>query len=157
MWEGLGGDGSSAADVVTQVLQDGGDETTRVMSIGNGQRLTSGLTQWSLADQATFVASLPSLAGADTVWGDMALTKGDASAGVGLEIFAGARTKAGWGSAAPGGPVTRQFGMIPVGNGLCSAVAIGTDRNGRAFDTLTLIAETIANHLEELPAGPCPS
>lgn len=157
LWEGLGGDGSAAAGDVDQVLRDGGDVTTQVVTSGVGTRLTFGMTVWSLADQATFAAHLPQLAGADPTYADMGLPKGDASAGAGLNVFTGAYTKAGWGDAAPGGAVTRQFGVVPVGDGQCSAVAIGTDRSSDAFATLTAIALAIQANLSSLPTGPCPS
>jgi len=156
LWEGLGGDNSRAAAAVTQVLRSGGDATTTVTSTGNGHRLTSGMTVWSLTDQATFAAHLPQLDGSQLVWTTMGLPAGDSGAGTGLHIFAGAHVKDGAGSAPPGGPVTRQLGVISVGDGMCSAVAIGTDRSGSAFSTLTSIASVLRANMAALPAGPCP-
>jgi len=158
LWEALGGDGDTAAAAVAAVLKDGGDETTQVVAVGDGLRLTSGMTMWSLADQATFAAHLPQMDGAAPVLAAMAQNGAESTnSDMGLTIFAGAFTKAGWGDAPPGGPVSRQFGIIPVGGGLCSAVAIGTDQAIEATETLTAIARVIQTNLQALPSGPCPS
>jgi len=158
LWEGLGGDGAKAAAAVDAVLSDGGDQTTKVVAVGDGLRLTSGLTMWSLADQATFTAHLPQLDGAGPVMAAMARNGADlGNAAMGLTIFPGAYTKAGWGDAPPGGPVSRQMGIIPVGDGKCSAVTIGTDQAIEATDTLTALARAIQANLQALPSGPCPS
>jgi len=158
LWEGLGGDGITAAAAVDAVLRDGGDQATKVVAVGDGLRLTSGMTVWSLADQATFTAHLPHLDGAGPVMAAMARNGADqGNTDMGLTIFPGAYTKAGWGDAPPGGPVSRQMGIIPVGNGLCSAVAIGTDQAIEATETLTALARAIQANLQALPSGPCPS
>jgi len=157
LWEGLGGDGAKASAAVDAVLRDGGDQFTKIVGVGDGVRLTSGMTVWSLADQATFAAHLPQLDGSAPVLAAMVRNGADpGNAGVGLTIFAGAYTKGGWGDAPPGGPVSRQIGIIEVGGGLCSAVAIGTDQAMLATDTLNAIARVIQANLRALPSGPCP-
>jgi len=156
LWEGLGGDAITTAAAVDKVLLSGGDNATAVVSFGNGKRLTSGLTIWQLTDQATFASHLPVMTGASQVWLEMGRIRGT-SAVSGLSKFARAHTKIGVGAAAPGGPVTRQFGIIPVGNGLCSAVAIGTNRRSSDYEMMTKIAQAIRANLAALPAGPCPA
>jgi len=158
LWEGLGGDGAKAAAAVEAVLREGGDQFTKVVAVGDGMRLTSGMTIWSLADQATFAAHLPGLNGSAPVLASMA--RNDSAAGntdMGLTIFRNAYTKAGWGDAPPEGPVSRQMGIIPVGDGKCSAVAIGTDQAIEATETLTALARAVQANLKALPAGPCPA
>ena len=148
LWQALGGDNSSAAGSVTNVINAGGDSSTSVASTGDGQSLTSGRTTWSLIGQAIFMSNITSIDGANKVISTMKThNAGDGSHG--LNTFTSI-TKGGWGSTD-----TRQLGIIKLDNGKCSAVAIGTNR-GSDFSILDKIAQVIKNHQDDLPSGTCP-
>jgi hypothetical protein len=155
LWSALGGNNSSASSSVEKVLKDGKDTTTTVPK-SNCSGLTSGCTQWSLVNQAIFAANLPNIPSSSSIMNEMKTHSGGDSA-AGLNTFT-AMTKGGWsGSSSSGGDnITRQFGIIKLENGKCSAVAIGTTANGLAFSKLTEIASVLKNHQSELPAGDCP-
>ena len=153
LWQALGGDGSSAASAVTSVIKSGGDSSTTVNGTGDGASLTSGKTTWSLVGQAIFAANLASVSNSSNTMTQMRThNAGDGSHG--LNTFT-AMSKGGWGNAS-GTSATRQFGIIKLSNGKCSAVAIGTD-SGSNFSILDQIAQVLKDHQDELPSGACPA
>lgn len=154
LWQALGGDGSSAATAVTNVIKSGGDSSTTVTSTGDGSSLTSGKTNWSLSGQAIFASNLTKIQGANYTLSQMKIhNAGDGS--FGLNTFSSAATKGGWGNAS-GTSATRQFGIIKLSNGKCSAVAIGTN-SGSNFSILNKIAQVLKNHQDDIPSGTCPA
>ena len=157
LWEGLGGNGSTAADAVTAVIKEGGDTGTTVNGTAKSTAfLTSGYTTWSLVGQAVFASNMASLNGAGTVMTHMDNQSGGDS-GYGLnKIGSKNLSKGGWGEDT-GTTATRQFGIVKWNDGKCSAIAIGTDASGSAFSTLTDIAKVLEKHQSELPSGTCPS
>ncbi|MBQ6130429.1 hypothetical protein IJI72_01945 [Candidatus Saccharibacteria bacterium] len=150
LWQALGGDNSSAAATVTDILRAGKDTTTSVNGTGDGTSLTSGKTNWSLVNQALFAANMPPINGASTVMTHMKNQSGDDSTH-GLNTWSSSMSKGGWGSDA-----TRQFGIIKLSSGKCSAIAIGTNV-ASDFNVLDKIAEKIKAHESELPSGTCPT
>ena len=157
LWEGLGGNGSTAADAVTAVIKEGGDTGTTVNGTAKSTAfLTSGYTTWSLVGQAVFASNMASLNGAGTVMTHMDNQSGG-DAGYGLnKIGSKNLSKGGWGEDT-GTTATRQFGIVKWSDGKCSAIAIGTDASGSDFSTLTDIAKVLEKHQSELPSGTCPS
>ena len=153
LWEALGGDGSSTADKVTKILRAGGDSSTTVNGTRNdGKYLTSGKTNWSLADQVIFAANMSSIDGSSEVLSKMIIhNASDGSHGLASNYTS--MVKGGWGDA--DGAATRQFGLVKLKNGECSAVAIGTNQ-GSNFSMLDKIVKILLNHEDDLPAGKCP-
>ena len=152
LWQALGGDNSQAASKVTAVIKAGGDTSTTVNSVGNGRSLTSGMTDWSLVGQAIFAANMASINGSSSVMAAMK-NHGASDGNSGLNTFT-AMTKGGWGDDG-GTSATRQFGIVKLKNGKCSAVAIWTS-SGSSFSVLNKIAQVLLNHEDDLPSGTCP-
>ena len=151
LWVALGGDDSSAATKVSKVIKAGGDASTSVTSRGDGGSLTSGMTSWSLVGQAIFAANMASIKNSGSVLSNMKKHNAlDGSSG--LNAYT-AMTKGGWGSEYDS--ATRQFGMIKLKSGKCSAVAIGTN-TGSDFSMLDEIVKVLLNHEDDLPSGKCP-
>ena len=156
LWQSIGGDGNTAATRVNNVLRSGNDTITNVVANGDGSSLTSGKTIWQLRDQVIFAANMSSINGASTTLTAMLNHAGSADDGSGLlnrSIFSQSMVKGGWG----GGTITRQFGIVKLSSGKCSAIAIGLEGSDNAFSTLTSIARILKNHESELPSGACPS
>lgn len=152
LWVALGGDGSSAASKVTAVINAGGDSSTKVNGARDGSYLTSGKTEWSLAHQAIFAANMSFISKSSDVLSVMKEhNAGDG--GHGLASSYTSMVKGGWGDT--DGAATRQFGLIKLKNGKCSAVAIGTNK-GSSFTTLDKIVKVLLNHEDDLPSGKCP-
>ncbi len=154
LWEALGGDNSSAAQTVTDVIKSGGDSSTTVASTkGSKTGLTSGTTSWSLVGQAIFAANIASIKNSGEVMTQMKThNAGDGSSG--LNKYTSAMTKGGWGST-DGDGATRQLGVVKLGSGKCSAIAIGTNASSN-FGILDRIVTAIKNHESDLPSGSCP-
>ncbi|MBR2629204.1 MAG: hypothetical protein IKD24_05920, partial [Alistipes sp.] len=111
LWQALGGDNSSAAQTVTDVIKSGGDSSTTVASTkGSKTGLTSGTTSWSLVGQAIFAANIASIKNSGEVMTQMKThNAGDGSSG--LNKYTSAMTKGGWGST-DGDGATRQLGVV---------------------------------------------
>ena len=154
LWESLGGDNQGAAGKVNDALRAGGDGATSVASNGTGASLTAAKTTWLLKDQALFAANLGSVKGAGSIMKDMNAQNG-ADGNAGLNVFDKAISKGGWGSGS--GAATRQFGIIKLSSGQCTAVAIGADYYDSSFDVLTKIAQALKDNESELPSGQCPN
>ena len=156
LWEGLGGNDSSAASAVTDVIKSGGDSSTTVNGTGKSTGfLTSGYTNWSLAGQALFAANMASLSNTNTVMTHMDnQSGGDSSYGLN-RIGTKNLSKGGWGDDSSTS-ATRQFGIVKWSDGQCSAIAIGTNA-GSNFGLLNDIADVLSTHQGDLPKGNCPS
>lgn len=152
LWVALGGDNSSAGSKVTEVIRAGGDSSTEVNGTRNGSYLTSGKTDWSLINQAIFASNMSSISGSSGVLSKMK-THNAADGSHGLASNYTSMVKGGWGDS--DGAATRQFGLIKLNNGKCSAVAIGTNK-GSNFSMLDKIVKVLLNHEDDLPAGNCP-
>ncbi len=152
LWVALGGDNSSAASKVTEVIRAGGDSSTEVNGTRNGDYLTSGMTDWLLVEQAIFAANMSSISKSADVLSAMR-THNASDGSHGLASNYTSMIKGGWGDS--DGAATRQFGLIKLKNGKCSAVAIGTDK-GSNFSMLDKIVKVLLNHEDDLPVGSCP-
>ena len=76
----------------------------------------------------------------------------------GLGQIPGAKFKGGWGPSLEGDYLVRQFGVIPVNDGL-AVVAVAVEPNSGSFDdgtqALTRIATWLQEHTDLLPVGNC--
>ncbi|MBB4135427.1 hypothetical protein BKA16_001979 [Gordonia humi] len=159
LWASLGSPDQAAA-AVTEVLREGGDETTTVPSQKLRPEYTVfGQTSWPLADAATFTAHLPCLPGSEHVVSLMGQVAGNQQWG--LEVIPARATavKGGWGPNADGGYVVRQIGLVTLKNGRRAAVAMSTYAPGASMDSgiaaLNQVGGWVGRHLASLPAGRC--
>ena len=158
LWQYLGGNSSTAANAVMNTLKAGKDTSTVVPSSPTGGGLTSGQANWSIANQALFAANIASVPDHHYTFSQMGTHSGGDNSGL-YTVFPGSRTKSGnsGASATATDTITRQFGIIAIGGGQCSAVALGVNGgSGSNFDWLTELAGIVKNNLSSLPSGPCP-
>ena len=158
MWEQLGG-GAVAARKVQAVLAEAGDPLTVVPS----ERRRSGFsvfgqTDWSVADQARFLAHVacdPAAAPVTDLMGE--IVPGQQW---GIGAIDGAYFKGGWGPGTDGLYLVRQLGVVPTRTGqVAVAIAAVADSGGFGDGTAVLgrLAGWLQDHLDELGGGRCPS
>lgn len=95
-WDALGG-GAQAAQAAQQVLAETGDTTTQVQSqVTRPEFSAFGQTQWSVGDQAAFMAKLRCVNGAEPIL--TAMSTPDPAQSYGLRNLEGAALKGGWGA-----------------------------------------------------------
>ncbi|MDL9938462.1 hypothetical protein QSJ18_17070 [Gordonia sp. ABSL1-1] len=160
LWSSLGSD-AAAAQAVTSVLREGGDQTSVVPARQRRAGYTIfGQTRWSLSAAATFTAHLPCMPGTDHVRGLMGRVAGNQQWGV--EIMrapTSTAVKGGWGPGESSGYLVRQIGIITFGDGRATAVAMsalaGSMSGGVA--ALNAVANWLSRHLRSLPRGRCPA
>lgn len=158
IWEELGG-GSVAANKVQTVLTDAGDPLTVVPS----ERRRSGFsvfgqTDWSVGDQARFLARVacdPDAASVTHLMGEIV-----SGQQWGLGAIEDAYFKGGWGPGTDGLYLVRQFGVVPTRTGhVAVAIAAVADSGGFGDGTAVLdrLAGWLQDHLDEVGGGRCPS
>ena len=140
LWTSLGG-GQQAAQATQAII---GTATVPATPPRAGFS-AFGQTQWSVADQAEFAASLGCLDGAEPVLA--AMGDADPAQAYGLSTLEGALKKGGWGPSADGGYEARQMGLVTL-SGKTVAVAIyakaPTGDYGQAQQMLTRLAQQLA-------------
>lgn len=140
LWTSLGG-GQKAAQATQDII---GTATVPATPPRAGFS-AFGQTQWSVADQAEFAASLGCLDGAEPVLAAMGAA--DPAQAYGLSTFEGALKKGGWGPSVDGGYEARQMGLVTL-SGKTVAVAIYAKAPagdyGQAQQMLTRLAEQLA-------------
>ena len=151
LWEALGG-GQDAAQATQEVIG-----TTSVPATPPRPGFSAvGQTQWSVAQQAEFVASLGCMDGAEPVLAAMA--QPDPAQRYGLGTLEGAVKKGGWGPAEDGSYEARQMGLVTLG-GHTVAVAIYASADsgdyGDAQQMLTRLAAQLESAEVEWPAAGC--
>jgi len=155
IWQSLG-DPAEAAKKVEAVLADAGAPTTVESRKVRPEFTAFGQTTWSLADQATFLSSAVCDPSDQPIMDLMGQIAPDQRWGLGM--IPGAKFKGGWGPSPEGNYLVRQFGVIPVGDGL-AVVAVAVEPTSGAFDdgtaALTQIATWLQEHVDLLPAGSC--
>lgn len=158
IWEELGG-GPVAAGKVQAVLAEAGDPLTVVPSERRRAEFSVfGQTDWSLTDQARFLARVACDVGAAPVTDLM----GEIVPGQrwGLGTIENTYFKGGWGPGIDGLYLVRQLGVVPTRTGqVAVAVAAVSDSGGFGDGTAALdrVAGWLKDHLGELGGGPCPS
>lgn len=156
MWEQLGG-GDAAAGKIEEVLAEAGNPATDVPSeLRRAGFSIFGQTDWSLADQARFLARTacdPQAAPVTDLMGQIA-----SGQQWGLGTIDGTYFKGGWGPGTDGLYLVRQFGVVPTPTGRV-AVALAAVANSGAFGdgttALSRIATWVQEHAGDLDAGEC--
>ena len=158
IWLALGAH-QTAATKVRSVLADAGQPIPVVQSeVTRAGFSAFGQTQWSLADQARFLA----YAACDPRDTPVLDLMGDvvSSQRWGLGTFDGARFKGGWGPGLDGSYLVRQYGLVTVGSGqLAVAIAAVADSGGFGDGTAVLsrMAAWLQNRLGSVAGGRCPN
>jgi hypothetical protein len=155
IWASLG-DPATAATKVQAVLAQAGAPTTVESRKVRPEFTAFGQTTWSLTDQATFLSSAACDPGNQPIIDLMGQIEPDQAWGLGQ--IPGAEFKGGWGPSLEGNYLVRQFGIIPVNDGL-AVVAVAVEPNSGALDdgtkALTRIATWLQEHVDLLPVGNC--
>jgi hypothetical protein len=155
IWASLG-DPATAARKVDAVLSQAGDPTSVEFRQLRPQFTVFGQTEWSLTNQARFLA----VAACDVRNAPVLTLMGQVIADQqwGMGTMAGTRFKGGWGPFPSGKYLDRQFGLVATPAGL-TAVAVaaepysGSDNDG--IRSLNEIATWLSGHLAMLPSGQC--
>ena len=158
LWAQLG-EPTEAAEAVGAVLREGGDTSTAVESQRKRKEFTPfGQTNWSLVDQATFMAALPCLPDSEPVINDMNNVAGNQQWGMALRPDAA--TKGGWGPSPEGAYLVRQVATVTTESGQFGVALSALPQDG-SFDSgvaqVGKLAEWVGQHLGEFTARKCPS
>lgn len=128
-WDALGG-GAQAAQAAQQVLAEAGDTTTQVQSqVTRPEFSAFGQTQWSVGDQAAFMAKLRCVNGAEPILS--AMSTPDPAQSYGLRNLEGAALKGGWGPDTAGGYDVRQMGLATIGGREVAVALIASAPDGQ--------------------------
>ncbi len=158
LWASLG-EPQIAAAQVQDVLRAGGDADTRVQS----ERVRPGFsafgqTNWSLTDQASFVAALPCIRYSDEVLALMGDIEPDQRWGIGA-VGLSAQFKGGWGPGLRGGYLVRQMGIVTLANGSRIALALASEPADGQFAAgtanLTALAGWAVTNIKATGRGGC--
>lgn len=155
LWTGLGTP-DQAAGKIDAVLREAGDPTTVESRKIRPEYSAFGQTDWSLTNQARFLAAAVCDARDAQVFELMGRIGSDQSWGLGT--VAGTRFKGGWGPSETGAYLVRQLGIMHTDRGDI-AVAIAAQPNSGSFadgtTALTTVSSWLQSHAAELPAGRC--
>ncbi|WKS55190.1 hypothetical protein [Corynebacterium accolens] len=137
-WDALGG-GAQAAQAAQQVLAEAGDTTTQVQSqVTRPEFSAFGQTQWSVGDQAAFMAKLRCVNGAEPIL--TAMSTPDPAQSYGLRNLEGAALKGGWGPDIAGGYDVRQMGLATIGGREVAVALIASAPNGQYASAQPLLS-----------------
>ena len=161
LWDELvsrygGADG--AAQAVTEILANAGDTGTTVSSVGRGSFSPYGQTEWSLAGQARFMASLAGgcVPGSSYLLSEMSQVIPGESWGLGE---AGSQAfKGGWGPGTDGGYLVRQMGTLPARGGIAVVAIAALPSDGQfssGTEMLGRLAQWARSKLRPPPASGC--
>jgi hypothetical protein len=159
LWAQLG-QPNDAAEAVGAILKEGGDDLTKVETQRKrGPRYTAfGQTDWSNANQATFMAGLPCLSDSEPVMTDMKSLAAKQQWGMALRTDAAA--KGGWGPSPEDAYLVRQVATITTSDGYLG-VALSAQPQDGSFDSgvaqIGRLAEWVGAHLDAFTAKKCPS
>jgi hypothetical protein len=155
MWENLG-DPETAARKVEEVLRNYGDPTVVESRRLRPQFSAFGQTDWSLVNQATFVADAACDNQNAPIFDLMGQIESDQRWGIG--IVADSRFKGGWGPSTSGSYLVRQIGVLQTKTGMV-AVAMAAQPSSGSFadgtEDLNAIASWLKDHMDVLPSGQC--
>lgn len=137
-WDALGG-GAQAAQAAQQVLAEAGDTTTQVQSqVTRPEFSAFGQTQWSVGDQAAFMAKLRCVNGAEPIL--TAMSTPDPAQSYGLRNLEGAALKGGWGPDTAGGYDVRQMGLATIGGREVAVALIASAPDGQYASAQPLLS-----------------
>lgn len=158
IWEGLG-DPTAAAAAVGKVLHDVGDPTTVESRKLRPEYTAFGQTNWSLTNQAYFLASAACDPHNQPVIDLMGQVTGDQRWGLGS--LPGAKIKGGWGPSPSGRYLVRQIAVVPRGPRGSTVVAMAALPDSGSFADGTRVLTQVGNwlqaHMGALPAAKCRS
>ncbi|MBR3180491.1 hypothetical protein IKF63_00185 [Candidatus Saccharibacteria bacterium] len=150
LWSALGGN-DSAATTISDVLKAGKATDITVNSTKSGNTITPNTTDWGLVSQAIFAANMSSISDAPDILSAMKSHVSTNNNGLNSASFSSAMTA---GGSSDG--VTRQFGIVKLSNGKCSAISIAADGASK-FSVLDDIVGKVLEQQNNLPSGTCPS
>jgi hypothetical protein len=157
IWEGLGDPATAAADV-GKVLHEFGDPTVVESRKLRPEYTAFGQTDWSLTNQATFLAAAACDPRNRPVLDLMGQVTGDQRWGLGA--LPDAKIKGGWGPAPSGRYLVRQIAVVPAGQKGLMVVAMAAEPDSGSFAdgtrVLTQIGEWLRARVDALPAAKCP-
>ena len=154
-WDALGG-GARAAQAVQQVLGEAGDTTTQVQSqVTRPEFSAFGQTQWSVGDQAAFMAKLRCVNGAEPIL--TAMSTPDPAQSYGLRNLEGAALKGGWGPDTAGGYDVRQMGLATIGGREVAVALIASAPDGQYASAQPLLSGMALDLSKADVAWPTPS
>ncbi|WP_284853810.1 hypothetical protein [Corynebacterium sp. MSK072] len=137
-WDALGGS-AQAAQAAQQVLAEAGDTTTQVQSqVTRPEFSAFGQTQWSVGDQAAFMAKLRCVNGAEPIL--TAMSTPDPAQSYGLRNLEGAALKSGWGPDTAGGYDVRQMGLATIGGREVAVALIASAPDGQYASAQPLLS-----------------
>lgn len=137
-WDALGG-GAQAAQAAQQVLAEAGDTTTQVQSqVTRPEFSAFGQTQWSVGDQAAFMAKLRCVNGAEPIL--TAMSTPDPAQSYGLRNLEGAALKGGWGPDIAGGYDVQQMGLATIGGREVAVALIASAPDGQYASAQPLLS-----------------
>ena len=153
LWASLG-DPEAATVKVESVLRDAGDQTAVESRKVRPEFSAFGQTQWTLADEADFLAKAACDAGNAPVVNLMGQIASGQSWGLGT--LSGAQFKGGWGPAPGGEYLVRQVGIVPTPVGHAVVAIAGSSASGSFADgtaVMDSVAQWIGAHQAELSVG----
>jgi hypothetical protein len=157
IWEGLGDPATAAADV-GKVLHEVGDPTVVESRKLRPEYTAFGQTDWSLNNQAMFLAAAACDPRDRPVMDLMGQVTGDQRWGLGA--LPDAKIKGGWGPAPSGRYLVRQIAVVPAGQRGLMVVAMAAEPDSGSFadgtQILTQIGQWLHARLDPLPAAKCP-
>lgn len=149
LWQRLGSRDTARAKV-EDVVRRAGDATTRV------RRVSFGLTDWAVPDQARFAAGVACLEESKPVLTLMGQVVAEQRWGLGS--IAGSRFKGGWGPSEHG-YLMRQLGILTLEDGSQVAIAIATQPRGSSHPVgatnLSKAAAWLSARLTSADGGHC--
>lgn len=157
IWDQLGAH-RTAAEKVEAVLATAGEAVEVNSEVTRPGFSASGQTQWSLADQARYLAHAacdPQAKPVLDLMGEIVTSQR-----WGLGNVDGARFKGGWGPGPDGRYLVRQYGLISGPHGDVAVAIAGVASSGGFADgtaVLSRISEWLGDHAAELPSGGCPA
>lgn len=149
LWSSLGPP-AQAGPVVERQLAAAGDTRTRVQTERIRPEFTAfGQTDWTLGQQARFVAGMKCVPSAAPVLELMGRVESDQRWGLGT-VDSSARFKGGWGPGPDGHYLVRQMGIVTI-HDVPVSIAIATKPTDGSFESgtrnLTRIAQWVRSHL----------
>ncbi|WJY69992.1 hypothetical protein [Corynebacterium aurimucosum] len=151
LWEALGG-GEQAAQATQAII---GTSTVPATPPRPGFS-AFGQTQWSVSQQAEFIAALGCQEGADPIL--VAMGQPDPAQHYGLRTLEGAVMKGGWGPAEDGSYEARQMGLITLGEHTVAVAiyaAAPSGDYGEAQQMLSRVVTQLATAEVEWPDAGC--
>jgi hypothetical protein len=156
LWSQLG-QPQDAAEAVGAILKETGDTTTIVESARKRPDFSVfGQTEWSVVNQASFMAALPCIPNSESVLTDMKSLAGNQKWGLALRDDAS--VKGGWGPSPEKAYLVRQVATITTENGHLGIALSASPQDG-SFDSgvaqIGKLAQWVGEHLDAFTPKKC--